>query len=38
MEGRSFRTSRMRSNEALPRCIRFTTHPMAIIGHTSIPM
>ncbi len=22
----------------VPRCIRFTTHPSAIIGHTSIPM
>ena len=30
--------SLIRRSEALPRCIRFTTHPRAIIGQTSIPM
>ncbi len=28
----------IRFQDAVPRCIRFTTQPSAIIGHTSIPM
>ena len=38
MVGRSFMIWQIRSNDALPRCIRFTTQPMAIIGQTSMPM
>ncbi len=38
MVGRSARIWLMRFKDALPRCIRFTTQPSAIMGHTSIPI
>src|ERR1017187_7337004 len=38
MDGCSRRMSLMRARDALPRCIRLTTHPSAIMGHTSMPM
>ena len=30
--------SSMRASEAVPRCVRFTTQPSAIMGQTSMPM
>ena len=38
MAGRSSRISPIRFSEAVPRCIRFTTQPSAIMGHTSMLM
>ena len=38
IEGFSWKIWLMRASEAPPRCIRFTTHPSAIMGHTRIPM
>ena len=38
MAGCSFRISLILVNDAPPRCIKFTTQPSAIMGHTSMPM
>ena len=38
IDGCSRRISLMRCSDALPRCIRLTTQPSAIMGHTSMPM
>ncbi len=38
MVGCSSRIWLMRPSEAVPRCIRFTTQPSAIMGQTSMPM
>ncbi len=38
MLGFSCISSMIRLQEAVPRCIRFTTHPSAIMGQISMPM
>ena len=37
-DGRSRKISSMRERDAVPRWIRFTTQPSAIMGQTSMPM